>query len=50
MPENDTKTPRSSWLRRIGWLMAIWGASIAALAIVAYLLRVLMDFAGMTAG
>ena len=25
--------PRGLWLRRIGWLIAIWAASIAALAV-----------------
>ena len=48
--ENDRKQSRPSWPRRIAWLVGIWGASIAVLAIAAYLLRVLMDFAGMTAG
>jgi hypothetical protein len=50
MPEDDRKTPQPSWLRRIAWLVGIWGASIAVLAVVAYLLRILMDLAGMTAG
>jgi len=36
------------WLRRIGWLIAIWAGSIAALTVVALLFRVLMKMAGMT--
>ena len=36
------------WLRRIGWLVLIWGLSVAALAVVAMLLRALMGLAGLT--
>ena len=39
-----------SWPRRIGWLVVIWSASVAALAIVATLFRALMNAAGLTAG
>jgi hypothetical protein len=35
------------WLKRIGWLVAIWAASVAALAIAAALMRLLMHGAGM---
>lgn len=48
-----TRSPvrdRAPWLRRIAWLVAIWAASIAVLAIVAYGLRLVMNAAGMTAG
>lgn len=38
-----------SWSQRIGWLILIWFASVAALAIVAALFRVLMNAAGLTA-
>jgi Protein of unknown function (DUF2474) len=38
-----------SWPRRFGWLILIWIASIAALAIVAALFRILMNAAGLTA-
>jgi hypothetical protein len=34
--------------QRVGWLLLIWCASVAALALVAYLLRLLMTAAGMT--
>ncbi len=37
------------WLRRLGWMVAIWAASIAALAVAAYLLRLIMNAVGMTA-
>jgi hypothetical protein len=38
------------WLRRIGWLVLIWTASVAALGVVALILRALMSLAGLTAG
>jgi len=36
------------WPRRIGWLVLIWIASVAALAIVAVLFRLVMNMAGLT--
>lgn len=39
---------QKSWPRRIGWLVLIWTASIAVLAAVALLFRVLMGAAGLT--
>jgi len=38
---------RSLWLRRIGWLLALWIGGVAALGAVALALRVLMHAAGM---
>ena len=35
------------WLRRLAWLVAIWAASVAALALVALVMRWLMRAAGM---
>jgi len=35
------------WLRRLGWMVALWAGGVAALAVVALLLRVLMHAAGM---
>jgi hypothetical protein len=35
------------WLIRIAWLVAIWAASVAALALAAGLMRLLMHGAGM---
>lgn len=42
------RVSRSEWLRRVGWLVAIWAASIAALGVVALLFRLAMNAAGMT--
>ncbi|HWL06674.1 MAG TPA: DUF2474 domain-containing protein [Xanthobacteraceae bacterium] len=42
------KPDRKLWPRRIGWLVLIWLASVAALAIVAVLFRLLMNMAGLT--
>jgi hypothetical protein len=35
------------WLRRLGWMLALWAGGVAALGLVAWLLRVLMHAAGM---
>jgi hypothetical protein len=35
------------WVRRLGWMVALWLAGVAALWAVAWLLRVLMHAAGM---
>lgn len=43
----DTRRP---WLKRLVWLVAIWAASVSLLAVVAYLLRLIMNAVGMTAG
>jgi len=45
----DCSVERVPWLRRLGWLFLIWGASIAALAVVATFFRILMGFAGLKA-
>lgn len=37
------------WLRRLGWLVALWTAGVAVLAAVALLLRLVMHAAGMRA-
>ncbi len=36
-----------TWLKRFGWLVAIWTASVAALALAAALMRLLMQAAGL---
>jgi hypothetical protein len=41
-------TERPSWLRRIGWLLLIWTASVLALAVVAVVIRIIMTAAGLT--
>ena len=38
---------RSPWWKRLGWLIVIWSASVSALALAAWLMRVLMRSAGM---
>ena len=35
------------WARRLGWLALIWAASVAALGLVALLIRIAMHAAGM---
>lgn len=37
-----------SRLRQLGWLLAIWAASVLALGAVAWLVRLLMGFAGLS--
>ncbi|WJR80304.1 DUF2474 domain-containing protein [Bradyrhizobium sp. NP1] len=37
-----------TWLRRVGWLVLIWAASVLALGAVAGFFRVLMNLAGLT--
>jgi hypothetical protein len=36
-------------LRRVGWLVLIWAASVLALGVIAGVFRALMMFAGLTA-
>ena len=38
-----------SLLRRLGWLVLLWTASVAALGVVALVIRALMHAAGMRA-
>jgi hypothetical protein len=44
MPEQQEKKPL--W-QRLGWLLLIWSASVLALGLVAGLLRLFMQAAGM---
>ncbi|WP_081851259.1 DUF2474 domain-containing protein [Bradyrhizobium sp. URHD0069] len=37
-----------TWLRRVGWLVLIWAASVLALGVVAGLFRLVMNLAGLT--
>ena len=39
---------RGQWLRRVGWLLLIWAASVGALGVVAYGMRLVMGWAGLT--
>lgn len=45
----DTTEPKDSapWLKRIGWLLLIWAASVATLGLVAYGMRELMRWVGL---
>jgi len=38
------------WARRVGWLVVLWTASVAALGVVALIFRLLMQAVGLTAG
>ncbi|WP_449392145.1 DUF2474 domain-containing protein [Eoetvoesiella caeni] len=38
------------WGRRFAWLVGIWLASVGALAVAAWLLRLFMHWAGMRSG
>ena len=42
-----TRAGAPTWLRRVGWLVLIWAASVLALGVVATLFRLLMTLAGM---
>jgi hypothetical protein len=42
-----TAKPEDHWIRRVGWLIAIWIGSVVALAAAASLLRLLMTLCGM---
>ncbi|WP_269933135.1 DUF2474 domain-containing protein [Aminobacter sp. HY435] len=43
-----TSEAPASWVKRIGWLVLIWTASVLSLGVVAYLFRFLMGLAGLT--
>lgn len=38
---------KPTWLRRLGWMVALWAAGVAALGAIALALRLLMHAAGM---
>jgi hypothetical protein len=38
----------TTWLQRVGWLVLIWAASVLTLGVVAGLLRLVMNLAGLT--
>jgi hypothetical protein len=38
---------RTRWIRQLGWMVALWLGGVAALALVALVLRVAMHAAGM---
>lgn len=45
--ESHSESKPSPWYRRALWLAAIWFGSVAALGVVASLIRLLMHLAGM---
>lgn len=47
-PESMPKRRLRFWSKRVGWLVGIWATSIAVLAVLAYGLRIIMGWAGMT--
>lgn len=44
-PEMNDARP---WWKKLAWLVVLWTASVAALAAVAWLIRVVMTSVGMT--
>ncbi|MEB2320576.1 MAG: DUF2474 domain-containing protein [Pseudomonadota bacterium] len=49
MPAPREDSARVSWMKRIGWLIVFWILGVAVLGVVAGLLRLLMNAAGLTA-
>lgn len=48
MSDTGSNTDSRSWMRRLGWLLAIWAVSVAALAGVAWLLKGVMRMVGLS--
>lgn len=44
----DVARPPAPLLARLGWLVGLWAAGVAALGVVAWLLRQVMALAGLT--
>lgn len=51
MPDGGN-TPRrragTGWAKRLGWLAGLWAAGVLALALVAFALRLVMRWAGLS--
>lgn len=47
MAASRARPSRRDWLRRLGWMAALWAGGVATLAAVAYLLRMIMHALGM---
>ncbi|RDK10463.1 DUF2474 domain-containing protein [Cupriavidus lacunae] len=45
-PGTGKSAGNDSWLRRVGWLVLIWAASVAALGVAAWVLRLIMQGVG----
>ena len=42
-----TPQPNNSWWQKLGWLILIWATSVAMLAAVAWVIRLLIRAAGL---
>ena len=40
--QESVRQPPRNWWKRLGWLVLIWSVSVAGLALVAFLLKLLM--------
>ena len=45
--DGQGKATRREWMRRLGWLAALWLGGVAALSLIAYVIRVIMHALGM---
>ncbi|MBT3144855.1 DUF2474 domain-containing protein [Neptunomonas phycophila] len=45
---NPDQAERPVWLKRVGWLVVIWSASVAGLGVIAWLLKFFMQAAGLS--
>jgi len=46
MHDNQPDTPKSSLAKQVGWMILIWLGSVAALAAMSLLMKLLMKAAG----
>lgn len=46
MPPCSESRSRSRWASRLGWLVLLWAGGVAALGLLAYLIRIFMNWAG----
>jgi hypothetical protein len=45
---NKMSDTRSPWWKRVGWLVLIWTCSVVALGLFAYVIKILMNAAGLS--
>ena len=45
--ENEKRAGQPRWLRRLGWMLALWAGGVAVLWLLAGLIRAIMHAAGM---
>lgn len=48
-PLQASAVRRQLWRKRLVWLVLLWSASVAALGVVAWIVRLLMQAAGLSA-